>query len=469
MADSLSTSSPAYPLVVDGQAGFVLLVSCASPDTMGGLFCFDGASVETIDRLGSAGLLLHEDQLLRLLFTQVAPDFGAEVLFYDRVGVTRYLRIDEAHSPHYVDWDGANYVLMSTWKNGLIWVSPAGKVVRRWYLPGENDSWHLNSVHMHEGELYLTAFGEFHRYREWSDKQKEPHGILFKQSTGERILTGLACPHNPRFLDGGWVVCCSSLNEVVQVEQTTSRMMHRTQLAGWTRGLAVSDQFIFVGESCGRHVMAGAASASVAIVDRRSWSVLGRFSVPSGEISDLAIVPASLVEGLRRGFRTNPRRVLEQDQYAMFQQAGVAPARIWATGDPLEAADCRVRIEAALPSRMDAGATIECDCTVANQGSAFLVSAPPNPVHISYRWLDGATRARLEQPESRRSRLTFSLAPNSQRAYKFMLCAPSSSGRYVLVVTLVQEGVAWFEDLHASNGYSQEVLVDESPSAAVPE
>lgn len=104
-----------------------------------------------------------------------------------------------------------------------------------------------------------------------------------------------------------------------------------------------------------------------------------------------------------------------------------------------------------------------------NEGSAFLVSAPPNPVHISYRWLDGATRARLEQPESRRSRLTFSLAPNSQRAYKFMLRAPSSSGRYVLVVTLVREGVAWFDDVDASNVYSREVLVEESPTAAVPE
>jgi hypothetical protein len=463
MGDSHAAVSPSYPLTVGGQPGFVLLVSCASPDTMGGLFCYDGTELETIDRLSSAGLLLHEDQLLRLLFTQVAPDFGAEILFYDRLGVTRYLRIDDAHSPHYVDWDGENYVLLSTWKNGLIWVSPSGKVTRRWHLPGENDSWHLNCVHAHEGELYLTAFGEFHRYREWSEKQKEPHGILFKQSTGEKIVTGLACPHNPRFLDGGWVVCCSSLHQLVKIDPATNRMTRTAQLAGWTRGLAVSDQFVFVGESCGRHVMAGTARASVAILDRQSWEVLGRVAVPSGEISDLAIVPASLVEGLRRGFRTNPRRVLEQDQYAMFHEAGVTPARIWATSDPLDPADCRVRVQAAVPSNIGADAVIECGCTISNQGSAFLVSVPPHPVHISYRWLDGDTRARTGQVEGLRSRLTFSLAPGSERAYRFMLRAPARPGRYVLTVTLVQEGVAWFDDVDASNAYSQEVSVEPAP------
>jgi acetolactate synthase I/II/III large subunit len=460
MSTPCSQPGESYHVVMEGQPSCVLLISCASPDSGGGLFAFNGISLETVDRMGSAGLFLHGEQVLRLLFTNAAPDFGAEILFYDEAGVRKYLRVDGACNPHYVDWDGENYVLLSTWTNGVVWVSPEGEIKRRWQLPGENDSWHLNCVFVKDGELYLTAFGDLRRHREHIANQRKPQGMLLKHSTGERVVTGLACPHSPRYFDGAWAVCSSSLNELVHIEEGTGRVRHRVALDGWTRGLAITDDYIFVGESRTRHRTAANTSSSVAVLQRSTWTLLGRIPVPSGEISDLLVVPARLLKGLRRGFRTNPQRVLEQDQYSMFQQIGISPARIWAIGDPLEPRSCHVRVESEVPATMAVGATIECDCRVTNLGDTFLVGVPPNPVNISYRWLDSKSRAPIAGVEGLRSRLTFSLPPREAQAYKFMVRAPMLPGSYTLAVTLVQEQVAWFDDISSSNACLHEVSVE---------
>ena len=453
----INSLSPArFPIRANGREDYVAIISCASEAEGGGLFEFDGHAVRRIDRLGSGGLFLHGDRLLRNLYTRCAPDFGSEILVYDAHGVLKYFRIDEAPDAHYFEWDGENYVLVATWRNRLVWFSPGGEVVRTLDLPGELDSWHLNGVHYKDGQLYVSAFDDSGRHRAWASARS---GFVMNLNTGEKVVSGLQSPHNPMFVDGRWLLCNSSQSELLEYESGADAPSRRLKLNGWTRGIALTDDYILVGESAQRHETGEESNATLAIVCRKEWVVLGRVPLPSREISDILIVPVALAEGVRRGFRTNPQRVAETDQYALFDSVGVQPSRLWAIADPLQRQDCRVHIEAEFPESADPGSTFEVHCSVTNLGSAIFVSAPPHPVHLSYRWClpDGST---ADKREPLRSWLTRGLPPRTTGSYRVLVQAPQEAGEYILRVTLVQELVAWFDLLDEANCVSHPVRIN---------
>jgi hypothetical protein len=79
-----------------------------------------------------------------------------------------------------------------------------------------------------------------------------------------------------------------------------------------------------------------------------------------------------------------------------------------------------------------------------NGCSDKLSSFSPYPVHLTYRWLDPDSHAhRID--EGARSVLKPPLAPGERRAYNVHTIAPDQPGRYLLRVTLVQEGVMWMD------------------------
>jgi hypothetical protein len=95
----------------------------------------------------------------------------------------------------------------------------------------------------------------------------------------------------------------------VAVDESGKRV-RVARLTGWTRGLAVSDDFLFVGESAQRHDPSGGwlpdARARISILARHDWAIVRSIEVPCRELYDLVLVSASLRDGVRRGFATNP-------------------------------------------------------------------------------------------------------------------------------------------------------------------
>jgi acetolactate synthase-1/2/3 large subunit len=386
----------------------------------------------------------------------------AELLVYDCEGVQRYYRLDSFSGVHDILCDGQHYIVVSTGKNTIVWISPSGEIVQRWQAPGEEDSWHLNSLLMKDGDLFISAFGRFSRNREWNDHKTDGTGFVSNFTKGHDVLTGLSCPHSPRFIDDFWVVCNSATSEVLQIEPATGDIRKRLKLNGWTRGIAVCDDILFVGESANRHDPLSKGTATIAVVCRKSWTVLDRFSLPCREIYDLVLVPVSLAEGARRGFRTNPLRIAEQDQYAMFKQIGVEPVRLWATGDPLPPEACKVKIQAEVPAELAADAMVELRCVVENLGTAIFVTAPPNPVHLSYRWVRQVPGDQSKIIEGMRTRLPRSLPPKQPLDCGLKVKSPPLEGEWELQVTLVQEKVAWFDHLSEKNTCSTRVRVVKS-------
>ena len=435
----------------------VLLISCLGEQTGGGLFALDGGELEQLDSLSSTGLSLAGDRFARLLWSSGEAGSVGELLVYDATGVERYVRVDALREPHDLAWDGRSFVAVSTMSNSVLWLDGGGSVTRRWTAPGDGDAWHLNSLLSTDGRLVAAAFGRFQRHREWSDARGQGRGIVFDLDTGEDLVTGLECPHDPRRLDGLWLVCNSGLRELVAVEEETGRRIHRVALNGWTRGLEVTDEWIYVGESANRADPQSGGLASVAVIDRVTWSVVERIALPCQEVYDVIRVPPELVDGVRRGFRTNPLRTAEQDQHALFAAVGVRPARLWAVGEPLPAGASRVQIRAIVPPELEADSIHEWECLISNEGNAILVSAPPHPVRISYRWV--ARHDPTVALEGTRTSLPDAIPPGEERRCAFTVRTPRCPGIYDLRVTLVQEGIAWFDDLDPSNAWGTTVVV----------
>jgi acetolactate synthase-1/2/3 large subunit len=435
-----------------------VLVSSQDHDTGGGLFAWDGQTLEQIDRLSTGGLCVAEGRLFRSLWAALA-DAPGELLTYDERGIQRYHRLDMLAGAHDILWDGQQLIAVSTASNSVLWISAAGEVTRTWQAPGQGDAWHLNCLCQEQGHLLVSAFGRFARHRDWTERSAEPLGILFDLESGQDVLTGLIRPHHPRFIDGAWLICNSAGQEVHHIESSSGAVRRRLVLAGWTRGVAVTDDFLLIGESALRRDTGRWSTANVAVVCRQTWSVLTRVPLPCREIYDLVLAPSQLLAGLRRGFRTNTQRAAEQDQYTLFAAAGVQPLRLWATGDPLPAEACRVHISAAVPTVMEVDAEHVLSCVVENAGNALLATAPPHPVHLSYKWLD-AQGLWLREPEGLRLRLPHSLIPRRPAKCRLKVWAPAKPGRYRLRITLVQEEIAWFDELHPENGceYPVEVI-----------
>jgi hypothetical protein len=426
-------------------------------NTGGGLFCWDGKALEQIDTLSSTGLAVTKGRLGRLLWSTGHAGSVGELLLYDARGIRSYVRVDDLWEPHDLHFDGDECIAVSTRSNELLWLSGSGEVTRRWKADGDGDAWHLNGVVHAEGRWYGCAFGRFPRHRDWHGGRAAGKGVVFDVETGEDVVAGLSYPHDPRRVDDRWLVCNSAPGELVAASAATGKIEERVQLRGWTRGLAIGDDTIYVGESAHRDSAAQQVGhATLAILDRQTFELLERVELPCEEIFDVLEAPADLVEGARRGFRTSRERVAEQDQLGLFAEAGVRPRRLWATGEPLRPEDCRITLTAELPQELGADTVHQLESTVTNRGAALLVTAPPNPVHISSRWLDGNGGKAIE---GERTPLPQALPPGASLEAPFIVRTPQTPGTYRLLLTLVQEEVVWFDHVDPDNALVATVQV----------
>jgi hypothetical protein len=101
-----------------------------------------------------------------------------------------------------------------------------------------------------------------------------------------------------------------------------------------------------------------------------------------------------------------------------------------------------------IPSEMGPGQTVSVDVTIKNVSSETWPSKPDakerNAVNLSYHWLD--RRRQIVVFEGLRTPLPRDLNPGESITLKASISAPEKTGDYLLHLTLVQDGVAWFSE-----------------------
>ena len=106
--------------------------------------------------------------------------------------------------------------------------------------------------------------------------------------------------------------------------------------------------------------------------------------------------------------------------------------------------DARGRLEVEnTPHVVEPGAVFFLDVTVFNESSSKWVTIGNSPVRLSYHWKDMNENSILHDGE--RSLIGVEEITEKIRA-KMKVVAPFLEGEYELMVTIVQEGVCWFEN-----------------------
>ena len=434
-----------------------LIISTAPVSNQGsGLYLFDGNAITLIDALPSGGITRTNDLIYRMLSLRQGD--GAEILVYDRTGIIRYQRCPAVSDPHdLLALDDGSVVAVSTHDNAIVEVRRDGSVRDVFRADAPFDAWHLNCVTQHDGRLYATAFGRFNSHRGWQGKWHGA-GMLFDVASGEDVLGGLTAPHSPRRFGDAWLLCDSGTETVVRCRDG-SAALERVDVGGFSRGLCIADGRAYVGVSRMRDGALMPGTGWISVVDVDTWREVERIPLPCDSIYDVLEIDESLLDGLRVGFRFGSRRERYLGQLAMFEQVGVSPRRVWGFGDRLERDECRVRLDAVLPQRLALGQVVSLEVTVQNLGAGLFVPAPPYPVDVCYRWFDEDGNA-VGAGQWLHTPLPRVLPPSERVTLRVLVAAPPVTGRFTLRLTLLQEGVQWFDDISADNAITSVVDVE---------
>ena len=160
--------------------------------------------------------------------------------------------------------------------------------------------------------MYISAFGRFPSNRAWVGQCTET-GMVLDLETGEDVVKGLSGPHNPRWIDGQWVICNSHGRDLVIQSDAGER--RNVSLGGFTRGFAHDEHYFYVGESANRKAENPAETSSIAVLRRDTYEVVHRITIPFPEIYELLLVTTDEA----RAFAENARRGQDEEAGARIQ------------------------------------------------------------------------------------------------------------------------------------------------------
>ena len=382
-----------------------------------------------------------------------SPVIDGALMSYDRLGRVHLQSLPVARDLHDVQILGEETLVVASHENAVFTIPPNGSPLKRWELPGEPDAWHLNCLTSHEGEIFASAFCDGRNYRGWLNCHTGA-GLVFSLMTGRVVANGLDMPHSPLFIDGSLLVCNSGNGELVEIDPVEPTRCQRTiGLGGFTRGLAVLGDRIFVGVSARRGASASDDRKShVTILDRCSWQVIDRIEVQVPEIYDVRVVSRLAVAVLDDGADQARKLVISAGTNSRGARPlpGYPVPRLRASGSSavLEAQDIGVKVRGRLPRRMLAESLHEISTVLTNLSRrTYPVGVgDDHPVHLSYRWLSVSGKHTTPDHDPLRTLLPEDFSAGTTLSASLLVRAPTRIGIYRLCITLVQEQGFWFDD-----------------------
>jgi uncharacterized protein (TIGR03032 family) len=189
--------------------------------------------------------------------------------------------------------DGIHAVFTET--NQVVRLDDAFQVQESWSFGDEPDSAHVNCIVMHGGRLIASMFGAFTTHRGYKGQTRNA-GRVIDVKSGEVLIEGLSQPHSLVTV-GEQLWLCSSEDRVVRIYDRDFRLQRELALPGYTRGLAIGQDCVYVGLSRSRNLelaeIGEFTSAVVAILQRHSLDIVGYMPLPCNEIYDIRIAPSA--------------------------------------------------------------------------------------------------------------------------------------------------------------------------------
>ncbi|MDU8459091.1 MULTISPECIES: glycoside hydrolase family 99-like domain-containing protein [Pseudomonas syringae group] len=250
-----------------------LLVS--SPNG-GGLFFINANSVKKLDSFNTVGLFAESGRFFRGIQPDSLWVYGDTALEIDSGTVP----VGDVHDV--LEFEDHIYVVGTT-GNEVIKLDKQGVERQRWRFPGEDDSRHVNCLGIWNGTIVYSAFGEFTRHRGYKGLS-DGQGFVNELFSGKRLVSGLSQPHTPVGHGDNLLLANSERSELHEYGPGGD-LIRKKVLPGYTRGICVTGDAIYVGMSKSRNLDAGGLASAVLIaLDTDTWEELGRIALPASEI-----------------------------------------------------------------------------------------------------------------------------------------------------------------------------------------
>jgi len=157
-------------------------------------------------------------------------------------------RVPDAADLHSLACDGDTLYAVSTGTDELLALplDGPGRGTVTWRPAGATDrldGHHLNGLLLADGELYISGFGPKPAGADW----KEARDGFLCRIDGPVLRQGLRHPHSILELDTTFVICESPSRLALALDGRRS-----DTLPGYTRGLCLADDALYVGTSMGR-------------------------------------------------------------------------------------------------------------------------------------------------------------------------------------------------------------------------
>jgi uncharacterized protein (TIGR03032 family) len=245
------------------QSGVSLLVSTYQADKLVVLGTNDqGPTISLHNFEQPMGIAVHPDRIaigtrFQVCLLDNTPELTAQLdpkEQYDSCYLAMRSHFTNDISIHEMAWCGEELWFVNTRFSCLASLEPEYSFVPRWKPPFitelvAEDSCHLNGFCVENGQpRYVTMHAETELSGGWRET-KATGGSLVDVGTGNAILGGLAMPHSPRLhADRLWLLE-SGKGLLLHVDRDTGVSQQVTQQPGFTRGLAFSGKYAFIGLS----------------------------------------------------------------------------------------------------------------------------------------------------------------------------------------------------------------------------
>ena len=195
---------------------------------------------DNINGNGVTGVCFHQGQMVLLL--QRMP--STLVFINERNTVDRIMPLKGLKGVHtIVSWKDEIYLSVTNQDRVVVLRDDATEDI--WTNHTMSDQIHLNSLCVHDDQIFASAFG-VKKNKLWSSADS---GYVFNLSSGEKVIESIWHPHST-FSYQGEIYCCDSSNQ--RIVSAKGELL--SDLPGYTRGLYMNENVIVFGSSMGRQV-----------------------------------------------------------------------------------------------------------------------------------------------------------------------------------------------------------------------
>jgi GT2 family glycosyltransferase/glycosyltransferase involved in cell wall biosynthesis len=253
-----------------------------SAPNKGGLIFIKNGKPLRLDGINTTGLFFSNSTLLRGIQPNSLFIYGEKTFVLNNSSIA----FDDIHDVLLFD---ENLFIVGTAGNEIISVDLNGTELQRWIFPGENDARHVNCLGVWNKNIIFSAFGDFLETRSYKGKTTGA-GYVQDLMSGNKLITGLAQPHSLYGVGENLLVANSEKKQLLEYS-SSGALLRSKQLNGYTRGICISEDVIYIGLSRSRNVEEHSIdTATIVALDLTSWDELDRMPLPVDEIYSIVSI-----------------------------------------------------------------------------------------------------------------------------------------------------------------------------------